>query len=465
MDYESLGSTVSSDNIPDYVKNIMRLLNRSGYSAYVVGGSVRDIVLGKIPHDYDVATSARPEETITVFNDAQIEFFDNGAKHGTVTAITSDGNVEVTTFREDGIYSDMRRPDEVVFKTTIEDDVKRRDFTINAMYLDAEGNICDPEGGQEDCSRHIIRAVGDPEERFKEDALRILRGLRFCSKLGFEIESKTLDAMENCADELKKISGERIAVELTGIVTGKYAAQAVRTGWKILSVIIPEIAVCHGFDQKSKYHDRDVLEHTLSVLDNIPYIEETGRDPELAVSALFHDLGKPECFIIDKNGVGHMKGHPRVSCKIAERVLSELKFPKQFIQDVYLLVKLHDTYVETDRIAVHRFMSEYPLELIGKLQVLQRADILAHAPLGLKRMDHLNAIIKISDELKFSGAVFAVRDLEIDGNDIINLGCQKGPQVGEILAKIFDDYLAEKCDNSKASLTKKALFYMGSKPI
>ena len=465
MDNEALGNRVYSDRIPDYVKSIMRLLENSGYNAYVVGGSVRDIVLGMTPHDYDVATSARPEETIKVFEGAGMDFFDNGAKHGTVTAVTPEGNVEVTTFREDGSYSDLRRPDEVVFKTTIEDDVKRRDFTINAMYLDSYGEIRDPEGGREDCNKHLIRAVGNPKERFEEDALRILRGLRFSSKLGFDIESETLRAMEECADELNDISGERIAVELTGIVIGKYASQAVRTGWKILSVIIPEIAICHGFDQKSEYHDRDVLEHTLCVLDNIPYIENTGRDPELAVAALFHDLGKPECFIIDKNGVGHMKGHPRVSCKIAERVLSELKFPKQFIQDVYLLVKLHDTYVETDRIAVHRFMSEYPLELIDKLQVLQRADILAHAPLGLKRMDHLNAIIKISDELKSSGAVFAIRDLEIDGNDIINLGCQKGPQVGEILVKIFDDYLEEKCDNSKASLTKKALFYMGSKPI
>lgn len=456
MDNEALGNRVYSDRIPDYVKSIMRLLENSGYNAYVVGGSVRDIVLGMTPHDYDVATSARPEETIKVFEGAGMDFFDNGAKHGTVTAVTPEGNVEVTTFREDGSYSDLRRPDEVVFKTTIEDDVKRRDFTINAMYLDSYGEIRDPEGGREDCNKHLIRAVGNPKERFEEDALRILRGLRFSSKLGFDIESETLRAMEECADELNDISGERIAVELTGIVIGKYASQAVRTGWKILSVIIPEIAICHGFDQKSEYHDRDVLEHTLCVLDNIPYIENTGRDPELAVAALFHDLGKPECFIIDKNGVGHMKGHPRVSCKIAERVLTGLRFPKQFIQDVYLLVKLHDTYVETDRIAVHKFMSDYPLEIINKLQVLQRADILAHAPLGLKRMDHLNAIIKISDELKSSGAVFAIRDLDIDGNDIISLGVEKGPRIGEILSEVFDSYLAGKCPNSKASLIKEA---------
>lgn len=452
-------------SIPDYVRSMMELLEGAGYSAYVAGGAVRDIVLGKQPHDYDIATSARPEETIKVFNEAGIEFFDTGVKHGTVTAITSWGNLEVTTFREDGSYSDLRRPDEVVFKTTIEEDVKRRDFTINAMYMDSSAGIHDPEGGQEDCARHLIRAVGNPRERFEEDALRILRGLRFVSKLGFDIEEQTLNAMEICAGELKDISAERIATELTGIVTGKFAPQAIRTGWKILSVIIPEIAVCHGFDQKSKYHDRDVLEHTLSVLENIPYAENEGRDPELAVAALFHDLGKPECFIIDSNGSGHMKGHPRVSCRIAERVLNELKYPKQFIQDVCLLVKLHDTYVETDRIAIHRFMSEYPLEIIDKLQVLQRADILAHSPLGLKRMEHLNAIVEISGELRSSGAVFAVRDLAIDGNDIIKLGVEKGPRVGEILTRLFELYIEEKCDNSKVSLINEALEIIGVETV
>ena len=366
-----------ANRIPDYVQKIMELIEGSGFNAYVAGGAVRDIALGKEPHDYDVATSALPGETIEIFKNAGIEYFDTGAKHGTVTAVTSGGNVEVTTFREDGEYSDLRRPDEVVFKTTIEEDVRRRDFTINAMYMDRDGRICDPTGGLEDCGKHLIRAVGDPDKRFSEDALRILRGIRFVSRLGFDIEPDTLRAMEERADELKNISGERIAVELLGIVTGKYASQAVRCGWKVLSVIIPEIAVCRGFDQKSKYHDKDVLEHTLEVLDNIPYQEDEGRDPELAMAALFHDLGKPECFVIGSSGAGHMKGHPLVSRLICERVLTGLKFPKQFILNVCLLVRLHDTYVDTDRIAVHKFMSEYPDEIIEKLQILQEADILA----------------------------------------------------------------------------------------
>ena len=185
--------------------------------------------------------------------------YDTSAKTVTV-AVTDEGDVEVTTFREDGAYSDLRRPDEVIFKSSIEEDVRRRDFTINAMYMDADGSIHDPEGGQEDCGKHLIRTVGDPVARFEEDALRILRGIRFCSRLGFDIEEETLLAMETHSEELKKISGERIASELIGIVTGKYAPQAIRTGWKVLSVVIPEIAICRGFDQRSSYHDRDVLE-------------------------------------------------------------------------------------------------------------------------------------------------------------------------------------------------------------
>ncbi len=451
----------TSKRIPGYVSNILRILTSSGYKAYVAGGAVRDIVLGKTPHDYDIATSAQPSDTIRVFRESGIGFFDNAAKHGTVTAITEEGNVEVTTFREDGAYSDMRRPDEVIFKTSIEDDVRRRDFTINAMYMDSEGKIFDPEGGEKDCELGLIRAVGDPLERFREDALRILRALRFCSKLGFEIEEATLAAMESCAPEIKTISGERIAAELEKIVTGRYAAKAIRTGWKIMSVIIPEIEICRGFDQRSSFHDRDVLEHILDVLDAIPYTDEEGRDPEIAMAALFHDLGKPSSFKIGDNGEGHMKGHPEVSAKIAERVLTELRFPKQYVSDVCLLVELHDVYTRTDRIEVHKFMSRYPDEILRKLVILQRADIHAHSPLGRKRIKRLDELIAIAEDLKASGAVFDIKELAIGGNDIISLGVGKGPKVGEILALVFNSYLEEKCENTRDSLLEEARRIIG----
>ena len=455
----------TAKRIPPYVSEILKLIESSGHKAYVAGGAVRDIVLGKTPHDYDVATSAKPDETISIFGKAGINYYDNAAKHGTVTAVTSGGDVEVTTFREDGSYSDMRRPDEVVFKTTIEEDVRSRDFTINAMYMDSEGKIYDPEGGQEDCKKHLIRAVGDPDERFREDALRILRAIRFSSRLGFEIEPETLRAMETHADELEKISGERIATELIGIVCGKYAPQAIRTGCNVLSVIVPEIGECKGFEQHSKYHDRDVLEHTLDVLGHIPYVEGEGRDSELAMAALFHDLGKPACFRFDENGVGHMKGHPKVSEEIALRVLNELKCPKQFITNVSLLVRLHDTYIYPDRIQVHKFMSMYPEEILNKLKVLQRADILAHSPLGQNRIRRLEELNVISEELKASGAVFSIKDLAIDGRDIISLGVKEGPVIGEILEEIFNRYIEGKCVNTKDSLTNEAKKLLFKLPI
>ncbi len=442
--------------IPAHVMSILGPIESSGFQAYVAGGAVRDILLGKKPHDYDIATSAKPDDIIRIFRNEGIGFFDNAVRHGTVTAVTEQGNVEVTTFREDGTYSDQRRPDEVIFKATIEDDVRRRDFTVNAMYMDRHGVIHDPVGGQEDCDKRLIRAVGNAGERFGEDALRILRAIRFSSRLGFDIEPGTLRAMEEHAPELRQISSERIASELTGIVTGRYAADAIRTGWKIMSVIIPEIGICRGFDQRSKYHDRDVLEHILDVLDLIPFSEEEGKDPELAMAALFHDLGKPECFKMDEDGTGHMKGHPLISAVITDRVLNELKFPKQFIFNVCLLVKLHDTYIKADRAEVHKFMSRYPEEILNKLKILQRADIMAHSPLGQNRIKRLEELNSISEELIASGAVFSIKDLDIDGNDIISLGVRPGPGVGEVLSEVFAHYIEERCYNNKESLINEA---------
>ena len=271
--------------------------------------------------------------------------------------------------------------------------------------------------------------------------------------------------METHCEELKKISGERIAAELIGIVTGRYAPQAIRTGWKVMSVTIPEIALCRGFDQRSEYHDRDVLEHTLDVLSEIPFVEGLGRDPELAMAALFHDLGKPECFVLDEEGTGHMKGHPLVSEDIAERVLTGLKCSKQFVTNVCLLVKLHDTYLKPTRIRVHKFMCQYPMDILNKLKILQRADILAHSPLGLERMSRLEELNRISEELIASGAVFEIKDLDIDGKDIIALGVKEGPEVGAVLYQVFYSYLEERCPNNKDALLNEARRFISTKSV
>lgn len=442
--------------IPASVSMILGLLGAAGHEAYIAGGAVRDMLLGLVPHDFDISSSCSPDITAKVLADAGIRYIDNASVHGTVTAILEDGNIEITTFRVDGKYSDLRRPDSVTFAGSIEEDVRRRDFTVNSLYMDKDGEVRDITGGIKDLEAGLIRTVGDPEERFGEDALRILRAMRFASRFGFKIDDLTFGAMEKCAGELKQISSERIASELTGIVCGKDAPAVIRRCWKILSVIIPEIAVCHNFDQHSKFHDRDCLEHTLDVLDGIPLEQKDGsqpsRDPGLAMSALFHDLGKPECFKLDPNGTGHMKGHPEAGRRIALRALTELRYPQAFVREVCSLIEFHDVYTPYDRSAVHRFLCECGPELYEKLKILQKADIMAHSELGRKRIARLEYMSETSDDLKRSGAVFAVKDLEISGSDIIALGCPEGPEVGKILNMLFERYLAGEISNKREIL-------------
>ena len=447
-------------SLPGYVLKVLGLLEASGNEAYVAGGAVRDMLLDLTPHDFDIASSSSPEITAKVLSDAGIRFIDNASVHGTVTAVMPEGNIEITTFRVDGKYSDQRRPDSVEFAGSIEEDVRRRDFTVNSIYMNKEGNVKDITGGIADLEKGLIRTVGDPEERFGEDALRILRAMRFASRFGFAIEDKTFEAMEKCAFELKNISAERIASELTGIVCGMYAPAVIRRCWRILAVIIPEIGVCHGFDQKSRYHNMDVLEHTLAVLEGIPAEKKDGampaKDPVLAMSALLHDLGKPECFRLGADGIGHMKGHPEAGRKIAERVLTELRYPQRFTRDVCTLVALHDVFTPKEKPAVHKLLCICGPDLYGKLTVLQEADIMAHAEPGLARLAKLGYMKELAGELMESGAVYAVKDLEISGDDIIALGCPKGPEVGKILDILFEKYVSGEIVNSRENLLKTA---------
>ena len=444
--------------LPRYVLQILTLIEEAGYEAYVVGGAVRDIALGLTPHDFDVASSSFPEEMIKVLSAAGIKYVDMASRHGTVTAVTSEGNVEITAFRVDGEYSDLRRPDEVSFTRSIQEDVRRRDFTVNAMYLGRDGNICDITGGLADLECGIIRAVGEPEVRFREDALRILRGLRFAAKYGFEIDGKTFEAMEKLSPNLKAVSGERIAEELKGLICAPGASGIIRKAYRILGVIVPELITCHGFEQHSRYHDRDVFEHTLAVLDGIPFREDitegnkSCRDAELAAAAILHDLGKPERFVMNDDGIGHMKGHPEVSRRIASRVLGELKCSKEFTENVTGLVLLHDTFLKPDRYIVHRFMSEHPLSFLRKLAVLQRADILAHSEYGQNRLERLDALETIAAELVKEGAVFSVKDLAVTGTDLIEEGVPEGPEVGGVLAEIFDAYMRGEVGNNAGEL-------------
>ena len=438
--------------IPQYCRTALALLNDAGFESYIVGGAVRDLVMGKIPHDYDVTTSAMPEETVGIMEANGINVIPTGIKHGTVTAVIEDKPVEITTFRIDGDYRDSRHPENVTFTRDIGGDVARRDITINVMYLDKDGVVTDKVGGLEDIRTKTIRAVGDPDARFDEDALRILRCLRFSSQLGFEIEPATFAAMEKAANNLHNISGERIAAELNNLITAPYASEVIRRSVPILSVIIPELKDCEGFDQRSSYHDKDVLEHTLAVLDNIPADGSGKRDLCLALAALFHDIGKPACFYTDISGTGHMKGHPEVSAKICERVLLELRYSNEVRDETVRLVRYHDYYVNPSRSSVHWMMCNCGPEFLKKLAILQRADTLAHSFSGMKRLTLLSEIIETAKEIENSGAVFRASDLAISGKDVLDLGVQPGPQVGRILEAAFDDYVNGLVPNDRDSL-------------
>lgn len=435
--------------LPDYCSKVIRLINDKGFEAYVVGGAVRDLICGKEPHDYDMASSARPEQIIEIMKEAGLRtLIETGLKHGTVTVMSDGELLEITTYRCDGDYSDSRHPDNVTFSTDIEEDVKRRDFTMNALYLDADGNVRDCVGGVKDIEDKIIRAVGDPEKRFSEDALRIMRGLRFASQVGATIDPSTREAMFNKRELLREISAERIKVELTGLICGKDASRVIRENVDILSVVIPELKVMEGFDQKSDYHHLDLLEHTLCVLDHIPLGEDGKRDEILSYSALFHDIGKPRAFRIGEDGKGHMEKHPQYGVEIVKRIADDLKFSNDLRENVTELVRLHDVFVKPDEKRVHRLMCRYPSDLLEMLFVLQRADILAHSPKGRQRIELLDKIVAIRKELLLKDVPLGIKDLAINGNDLIALGVEPGPRMGDILNTLLEKVVAGEIKNN-----------------
>ena len=322
------------------------MLYRAGYEAYVVGGCVRDAIMQNEINDFDITTSATPDEMKVVFKDERT--FDTGIKHGTITLYYNRENVEITTYRVDGEYDDNRHPKSVEFTKRLENDLKRRDFTMNAIvYNDKEGFI-DMFSGIEDIKNKVIRAIGDPKKRFEEDALRILRAIRFSSVLGFTIEESTKRAMIECKSLLHNVSGERIAVEINKFLLGKNVKNAILENYEILGEIIPEIYKMQGFDQQTRWHIYDVLTHTAGAVENIPPVVH------LRLAAFLHDTGKVHTFTVDEKGAGHFYGHNEKSAEIAHSYLTKYKYDNFTKDRVTRLVKVHDTPIEEDRIVIKR---------------------------------------------------------------------------------------------------------------
>ena len=417
--------------IPEFVNSILLRLRQAGHRAYAVGGCVRDALRGETPHDWDVCTSARPEEIERVF--ADLSQIDTGKKHGTIAVILDHKAVEITTFRADGDYLDNRHPRAVTFLKDLAGDLSRRDFTINAMAFDEDEQPIDLFGGREDLKNGIIRTVGDPAVRFLEDGLRILRGLRFASRLDFAVEPATARAMIEGRALLKNISAERVFTELKGILTGPAAGRILRDYAPVFFTVLPELAPLEGFEQHSPYHDSDVWEHTLRALEASP------ADPVFRLALLFHDCGKPACFFRDENGRGHFYGHPAKSRELAEGALHRLKCDGDTMDRVLYLVEKHDTWLPETEKAMRRLLLHEDPDALRDLLVVERCDALAHAPAARDK-----AVANVEKWEALLAAVLAqkpclfLKDLAIHGDDLVALGMAPGPRMGALLNDMLE---------------------------
>ncbi|MCI7145755.1 MAG: HD domain-containing protein [Clostridiales bacterium] len=435
--------------------SILQRLETAGFSAYIVGGRLRNMLLGleedpENPWDTDVTTNALPEQVKDVFSDCRV--LETGIRHGTVTVLTPEP-VEITTFRKDGAYSDSRHPDSVDFSATLEEDLARRDFTVNAIAMDARGNIEDPFGGREDLNNHILRTVGDPEERFREDPLRIFRALRFMAALttpdgerALYADSKTEAALFTCAPLLEKIAPERLCSEFYKLITGDFAGDVIREYVDIIGVVIPPLLAMKDFNQHNPYHKYTVLEHCIRAM------EAVDKDRVMKLAALFHDVGKPETFFIGDDGIGHMYGHPQAGERIFRSIMTRLKADRATTDQAAALIKHHDLVFHRDRALLKRWMNRFTPELLLRILTLKEADNLATGNMSPELGDKFREIRSMILEILSEGECFSLKDLAIDGNDVIAAGIEAGPAVGEVLSRLLSLVTEGRIENTREAL-------------
>ena len=439
-------------------KIILEKLNSAGYEALFAGGCVRDAVMQKLnmtvpaSGDIDVTTNALPEETKRVFDEYKV--IETGIKHGTVTVVLPEGNVEITTYRSDGSYSDSRHPDNVRFVTSLEEDLARRDFTINAMACDADGNISDPFGGQQDIKNRTIRAVGCAETRFAEDALRIMRALRFAAVLGFEIEEETSRAL--CAQKqlLRNISAERVFTEFRKLLSGRNAGAVIRKYVDVLGEVIPELAAMKGFEQHNPYHRYDVLEHCIRAMEAVRTTQENSDYMKMA--ALFHDIGKPETYSMDENGIGHFYSHPAMSEVLVNDIMKRFKADNFTARRVAVLVKRHDLIFEKDERLLKKWMNRLGVDVLAEILEIKLADNIATGNIS-DELEHKFCEIRIMmQDILAQQQCFSLKDLAVDGNEVIACGVAPGPEVGRILEQLLMKVIDGELPNDREVL----LFYL-----
>ncbi len=436
-------------DMPKNVDIAINLLQSAGFEAYAVGGCVRDSLLGKTPNDWDITTSAKPEDMKSVF--ADFHCIDTGIKHGTVTVVIDGEPLEITTFRLDGEYEDNRHPKSVTFTSNLGADLGRRDFTVNAMAYSKMTGTVDLFGGQNDLKNKIIRCVGDPDRRFNEDALRILRALRFASALDFEIEEKTAQSLLKNRALLGNISEERIAKELLKLVCGKGAKRILTDFAPVLFEILPELQPMYKNSHDNPHHCYDIYEHTLIAVESID------PEPTLRFAMLLHDCGKPAVKKFDENGVAHFYGHQRISAEISAQILARLKVSNKFRDEILFLVSNHDRwelYENTEKMP--RYLSKFGLDGVLNLLKVMRADVLAQSPEYRYRLDQIADAEETAKNLAAQKPCLSLSELQINGRTLMDIGIPQGRKLGAVLAQLLDEVIDGVTKNTQEALTTRA---------
>ena len=438
--------------LPKSVLLCINTLEQAGFAAYAVGGCVRDSLLGLTPHDYDLCTNAIPVETAQLFEDYTL--VRSGEKHGTIGVVIAGEVIEITTFRTEGGYQDSRHPDWVRFVSTIEEDLSRRDFTVNAIAYNPKTGYIDPFGGQADLENKILRTVGNPQARFSEDALRILRGVRFGVRFLLAPEKATLEAMKQLSPLMDKLAKERVFEELCKLLPLVNAADLC-TYQDILAQAVPVLSDCIGFAQRNPHHLYDVYTHTAHVVEAVP------ADLALRWAALLHDCGKPDTFFLDENGRGHFHGHAKVSAEKADRLLSDLKAPNALRERVVFLIDHHMTELTSDKKLLKKRLGKYGVQAVFDLLALQEADFGGKGT--EEACNEFSEIRRLLEEILAENACLTVKDLVLDGRDLLAIGFPAGKMLGDCLAYLLEQIQDEKIPNDRNILLAEANAFLRSK--
>ena len=428
--------------LPAHAARAIEQLEGAGFETWAVGGCVRDSLRGAAPHDWDLCTAARPEQMKAVFAGKRV--LETGLKHGTLTLLTDGGPLEITTFRADGGYSDGRHPDAVRFVGSVEDDLARRDFTVGAMAWHPARGLCDPYGGLDDLQDGILCAVGDPDARFTEDGLRILRAVRFASQLGFAVEPQTAAAMRRQLGRLDCIAAERVREELTRTLCGRFVQRALLSYRDVLAAVLPELVPMFDCAQQNPHHLYDVWEHSVRAVGQVPAV------PALRWAMLLHDCGKPACKTIDEKGVGHFYGHPKVSREIAEQIVQRLRFSGAESARILLLVEQHDRPLGENDKLVRRRLSHIGEARFRDLLAIKKGDAVGQGT-HPEDVAWLYGMEQCLDRVLAADACFSLRQLAVNGNDMLALGLS-GPAVGAMLHDLLRAVIDEQADNTRGAL-------------